>query len=227
MAADGTGMPVFVRVLGEVAIAHDGIALPLPESLRAVALLRWLAVHAGSRTRSEIASSRWPDVPYAVRRRVDVADSPLRFLEWWTGIESTTVGGDGDYTMYVDGYPDFPMPQTLDASRDNGSVKISCMVSDLVFQWHLEPVEGARKYLCTWTFPKARPPASTCSATPSPQRCASSARWRPPAPADVLSRSRTTSRIARSTVRCRPSRPGRPRLRSDRTAAFRPSRVSP
>jgi len=31
---------------------------------------------------------------YAVRRRVDVADSPRRFLECWTGIESTTVGGD-------------------------------------------------------------------------------------------------------------------------------------
>jgi hypothetical protein len=74
------------------------IALPLPESLRAVALLGWLAVHGGSRTRSEIASSLWPDVPDAARRRVDVADSPLRFPEWWTGIESTTVGGDGDYT---------------------------------------------------------------------------------------------------------------------------------
>jgi hypothetical protein len=88
-----------VRVLGEVAIAHDGIALPLPASLRAVALLRWLAVHVGSLTRSEIASSLWPDVHYAIRRRVDVADSPLRFPEWWTGIESTTVGGDGDYTI--------------------------------------------------------------------------------------------------------------------------------
>jgi hypothetical protein len=84
-------------------------------------------------------------MPYAVRRRVDVADSPLRFPEWWTGIESTTVGGDCEYTMYVEGYPDFPMPQTLDASRDDSSVKISCMVSDLVFQWHLEPVDCGTK----------------------------------------------------------------------------------
>src|SRR5882757_1670501 len=68
MATDGTGMSVSVRVLGEVAIAYDGIALPLPESLRAVALLGWLAVHAGSRTRSEIASSLWPDVPDASAR---------------------------------------------------------------------------------------------------------------------------------------------------------------
>jgi DNA-binding SARP family transcriptional activator len=66
MATDGTGMSVSVRVLGEVAIAYDGIAPP--ESLRGVALLGWLAVHRGSRTRSEIASSLWPDVPDASAR---------------------------------------------------------------------------------------------------------------------------------------------------------------
>ena len=77
--ADGTGVSVSVRVLGEVAIAYDGIALPLPESLRAVALLGRLAAHGGSRTRSEIASSLWPDVPDAARRRVDVADGPSGF----------------------------------------------------------------------------------------------------------------------------------------------------
>jgi hypothetical protein len=49
---------------------------------------------------------------------------------------------------------------------------------------------------------------------------ASGCRWR-------LEIRRTTSRIARWTARCRPSRPGPPRLRSDRTAAVRPGRVSP
>jgi hypothetical protein len=63
MATDGTGVCISVRVLGEIAIAYDGTPLPLPESLRAVALLGWLAVHGGSRTRSEIAWSLWPDVP--------------------------------------------------------------------------------------------------------------------------------------------------------------------
>ena len=43
--------------------------------------------------------------------------------------------------MFVEGYPDFPMPQTLDARPQDGRVTISCMVSDLVFQWHLEPAE--------------------------------------------------------------------------------------
>jgi uncharacterized protein YndB with AHSA1/START domain len=63
---------------------------------------------------------------------------PARFPEWWTGIASTTLGGDADYTMFVDGYPDFPMPQALDARPQDRRVTISCMVSDLVFQWHLE-----------------------------------------------------------------------------------------
>jgi hypothetical protein len=67
---------------------------------------------------------------------------PLRFPEWWTGIASTTYDSDGDYTMYVDGYPDFPMAQTLDTSHDDGSVKISCMVSDLAFQWRLAMIDG-------------------------------------------------------------------------------------
>jgi uncharacterized protein YndB with AHSA1/START domain len=67
---------------------------------------------------------------------------PLRFPEWWTGVQSTTYDSDGDYTMYVEGYPEFPMPQALDTSREDNRVTISCMVSDLVFQWQLRPCAG-------------------------------------------------------------------------------------
>jgi uncharacterized protein YndB with AHSA1/START domain len=70
---------------------------------------------------------------------------PLRFPEWWSGIERTTAGGDGDYTMFVEGYPDFPMPQELDARKEDNRVTISCMVSDLVFEWRLDPVDGGTK----------------------------------------------------------------------------------
>ena len=65
---------------------------------------------------------------------------PARFPEWWAGIGSvTTGGGSGDYTMFPDGYPDYPMPQALETSQENGSVKISCLVSDLCFDWRLRP----------------------------------------------------------------------------------------
>jgi Polyketide cyclase / dehydrase and lipid transport len=65
---------------------------------------------------------------------------PARFPEWWAGVGSvTTAGSTGDYTMFPDGYPDFPMPQALETSHDSGSVKISCLVSDLCFDWRLRP----------------------------------------------------------------------------------------
>jgi Polyketide cyclase / dehydrase and lipid transport len=65
---------------------------------------------------------------------------PARFPDWWAGIGSvTTGGGTGYYTMFPEGYPDFPMPQTLETSHENGAVKISCLVSDLCFDWRLHP----------------------------------------------------------------------------------------
>lgn len=76
---------------------------------------------------------------------------PSRFPEWWAGVEAvkveTTPAGAGDptsYTLYPTGYPDFPMPQQLEASRDHQSVVISCLVSDLRFEWRLEPLDGGR-----------------------------------------------------------------------------------
>ncbi|MDT5133194.1 MAG: hypothetical protein QOE41_2505, partial [Mycobacterium sp.] len=62
MATTEPAVSVSVRVLGEIAIELDGSPVALPTSLRAVALLGWLAIHAGPRPRSEVASSLWPDV---------------------------------------------------------------------------------------------------------------------------------------------------------------------
>jgi uncharacterized protein YndB with AHSA1/START domain len=75
---------------------------------------------------------------------------PARFPEWWVGYETvqTEPGGAGDerrYTMYLEGYPDFPMPQVLRTSRDQGRVVVSCLVSDLHFEWRLDAAdEGTR-----------------------------------------------------------------------------------
>jgi uncharacterized protein YndB with AHSA1/START domain len=64
---------------------------------------------------------------------------PSRFPDWWTGIETVEVTDSGSYTMYPDGYPDFPMAQLLDTQRDDHRVTVSCLVSDLKFEWRLEP----------------------------------------------------------------------------------------
>jgi hypothetical protein len=63
---------------------------------------------------------------------------PARFPQWWAGVGSVEVGPDG-YTMYPDGYPDFPMPQTLAVRSPGSGITISCLVSDLCFSWQLRP----------------------------------------------------------------------------------------
>ena len=62
---------------------------------------------------------------------------PARFPDWWAGVETVEKTGDGEYTMYPDGYPDFPMAQVLDTAHDEGRVTISCLVSELRFEWRL------------------------------------------------------------------------------------------
>ena len=70
---------------------------------------------------------------------------PARFPDWWAGIETVEVTNSASYTMYPDGYPDYPMAQLLETQRDHRRVTISCLVSDLRFEWRLEPVgEGTR-----------------------------------------------------------------------------------
>jgi uncharacterized protein YndB with AHSA1/START domain len=64
---------------------------------------------------------------------------PSRFPDWWAGIGTVDVTGEGEYTMYPDGYPDFPMAQILDTERHRKRVTVSCLVSDLRFEWRLQP----------------------------------------------------------------------------------------
>jgi uncharacterized protein YndB with AHSA1/START domain len=64
---------------------------------------------------------------------------PARFPDWWSGIETVEVESAGKYTIYPDGYPDFPMAQLLDTHRLEQRVTVSCLVSDLRFEWQLAP----------------------------------------------------------------------------------------
>jgi uncharacterized protein YndB with AHSA1/START domain len=67
-----------------------------------------------------------------------------RFPDWWEGVE-TAEDRDGGVTIYPDGYPDFPMPQDIRASRDDGRVAISCLVSDIRFEWRLAEENGGTR----------------------------------------------------------------------------------
>jgi uncharacterized protein YndB with AHSA1/START domain len=66
---------------------------------------------------------------------------PARFPEWWSGVETVEPSTEDKYTMYPAGYPEYPMPQELRTDHDGGSVAISCLVSNLTFEWRLRPVD--------------------------------------------------------------------------------------
>ena len=70
---------------------------------------------------------------------------PTRFPDWWAGIGTVELAeDDGSYTMYPDGYPDFPMAQQLDTVHEQHRVTVSCLVSDLRFEWGLQALDGDR-----------------------------------------------------------------------------------
>ena len=80
---------------------------------------------------------------------------PARFPDWWTGMGSVAVQDEDRYTMYLDGYPDFPMAQLLDTRRDEGRVTISCLVSDLRFEWRLQPTGAGTAIAVEVEIPEA------------------------------------------------------------------------
>jgi uncharacterized protein YndB with AHSA1/START domain len=84
------------------------------------------------------------DTPAAPEEVWKLLYDPARFPDWWAGIGTVDVKADGEYTMYPDGYPDFPMAQLLETKRDQQRVTVSCLVSDLCFEWRLEPLAGER-----------------------------------------------------------------------------------
>jgi uncharacterized protein YndB with AHSA1/START domain len=83
--------------------------------------------------------------PASPRQVWKILYDPMRFPEWWTGFESVVPGdangGRGDVTVYPDGYPDFPLPQVVETRTVDRRVVVSCTVSDLVFDWRLEPLD--------------------------------------------------------------------------------------
>jgi uncharacterized protein YndB with AHSA1/START domain len=80
---------------------------------------------------------------------------PSQFPNWWVGVETVEVGDAGNYTMYPDGYPDFPMAQLLATRRDEQRVTISCLVSDLRFEWRLEPAGEGTQIMVEVEIPEA------------------------------------------------------------------------
>jgi uncharacterized protein YndB with AHSA1/START domain len=61
---------------------------------------------------------------------------PARFPEWWASVDR--VEGEGaEITRYMREWPDFAYPTAL--RHEDGRVIISCLLSDIVHEWVLEP----------------------------------------------------------------------------------------
>jgi uncharacterized protein YndB with AHSA1/START domain len=80
---------------------------------------------------------------------------PSRFPDWWAGVGTVDLTGEGEYTMYPDGYPDFPMAQLLDTERTGQRVTVSCLVSDLRFEWRLEPAAAGTRITVDVEIPES------------------------------------------------------------------------
>jgi len=63
---------------------------------------------------------------------------PARFGEWWEGTERVDIGREG-VTRYTDQYPGVAFPTTIASRSEGGRVTISCVLTDIVFDWTLEP----------------------------------------------------------------------------------------
>ena len=62
---------------------------------------------------------------------------PSRIADWWAGTERVESDAEGGVTRYASEFPDFAYP--LAVARGDGAVTISCLLSDIVYEWRLTP----------------------------------------------------------------------------------------
>jgi Polyketide cyclase / dehydrase and lipid transport len=64
---------------------------------------------------------------------------PYRFAEWWTGMARVENVTGETVTRYMAEWPDFPYPTRVTMRNDGARVVISCLLSDIIQEWTLEP----------------------------------------------------------------------------------------
>jgi uncharacterized protein YndB with AHSA1/START domain len=68
---------------------------------------------------------------------------PARFPEWWAGIAAIEAEGPREaervrFAYIPEGEPGAALPQLLETSSDGRRIVVSCLVSDVRFEWGLE-----------------------------------------------------------------------------------------
>lgn len=65
---------------------------------------------------------------------------PSRFPEWWAGMDRVEPSDDGA-TRYMSAWPDFPYPTQVVTRTEDSRVVISCLLSDIIHEWTIEPAD--------------------------------------------------------------------------------------
>lgn len=97
---------------------------------------------------------------------------PARFPEWWAGMDRVEES-PGALTRYMSAWPDFPYPTQVVTRTEESRVVISCMLSDIVHEWSLEPADAGCAVRIRIDVPEdeaARLPAVAAESTESLDR---------------------------------------------------------
>lgn len=80
---------------------------------------------------------------------------PVRFSRWWPGWERIEPGEGPTLTHYDARWPDFAYPATVSSDASTGRVVVSCLLSDIVHTWSIDPAGRGCQIKVVVTIPAA------------------------------------------------------------------------
>jgi uncharacterized protein YndB with AHSA1/START domain len=80
---------------------------------------------------------------------------PVRFARWWPGWERIEPGEGSALTRYDGRWPDFAYPATVSSDPSSGRVVVSCLLSDIVHTWSIDPGGSGCQISVVVTIPAA------------------------------------------------------------------------
>jgi hypothetical protein len=70
---------------------------------------------------------------------------PVQFARWWPGWEHIEPGQGSALTRYDARWPDFAYPTKVSTDPSTGRVVVSCLLSDIVHTWSIDPAANGCK----------------------------------------------------------------------------------
>ena len=86
---------------------------------------------------------------------------PTRFTDWWVGTTRIDMTPSG-MSRVSPAYPDVGVPLGVHASGDRARVTISCLASDVDWEWTLEPVDAGCRVILHVRIPEEQSELVEC-----------------------------------------------------------------